>query len=142
MFACKSYRAKSREMTIYMLHVNPRKHVEKVSTSHQSPGSSCPPCPPLSSLAPLLTVAQKGRLFCVFVADRDEIFVEGIFDDLINQFSILGLLCDRKLRWWELCAKWMAKVVDVKFTLANFPTDAQEKENSLHDGCNEEHDPA
>lgn len=36
----------------------------------------------------------------------------------------------------------MAKVVDVKFALTNFPTDAQEEENSLHDGRNEEHDPA
>jgi len=35
----------------------------------------------------------------------------------------------------------MAKVVNVKSVLANFPTDAQEEENSLHDGCNEEHDP-
>jgi len=36
----------------------------------------------------------------------------------------------------------MAKVVNVKSLLANFPTDAQDKENSLHDGCNEEHDPS
>lgn len=35
----------------------------------------------------------------------------------------------------------MAKVVNVKSVLANFPTDAQNEENALHNGCNEEHDP-
>lgn len=36
----------------------------------------------------------------------------------------------------------MAKVINVKSALANFPTDAQGEENSLHDGRNEEHDPS
>jgi hypothetical protein len=38
-------------------------------------------------------------------------------------------------------SQWVAKVINAKSLLANFPADTHEKENALHDGCNKEHDP-
>lgn len=35
----------------------------------------------------------------------------------------------------------MAKVINAESALANFPAEAHDEEDTLHEGCNEEHDP-
>lgn len=101
-----------------------------------------PPPPPPN--LPLPSAAKKSYSLCFFWANRDNVFLQiAILHNLIflGRFSVIKpIRAARELRKWGV-SQCVAKVINAKSSLANFPADTHEEENSLHDGCNKEHDP-
>jgi len=79
-------------------------------------------------LTPFLSppVGNQRHLLRFLSGDGDNVFLHGIIDGLVNRRGV---------------CQWMAKVINAKSALANFPAEAHDEEDALHDGCNEEHDP-
>ena len=93
------------------------------------------PRPPLLTLFLSPSVRNQRHLLCFFGGDGNDVFLHGTFTGL-SRFPVI----DWNVRQWGV-SQWMAKVINVKSALANFPAEAHDEEDTLHDGCNEEHDP-